>query len=140
MILYAESSAVAAWLLLEERAPAIRATLSGAEAVLASDLTLLESDRALRRAVELGRISEAEAMTRRGALSRAAAGWSWMRLAPAILERARAAFPLEPVRSLDALHLASALAALAAVRRLTMLSIDERVRRNAKALGLAVAP
>jgi len=44
------------------------------------------------------------------------------------------------VRSLDALHLASALLALAAVRRLTMLSIDERVRRNAKALGLAVAP
>jgi cyclic pyranopterin phosphate synthase len=97
MILYAESSAVAAWLLLEERAPAIRAALSGAEAVLASDLTYLESDRALRRAVEFGRITEAEAMARRGAFSRAAAGWSWMRLAPEILERARAAFPLEPV-------------------------------------------
>jgi uncharacterized protein with PIN domain len=42
--LYAESSAVLAWLLDEPTAPSIRAALAGAEMVLASDLTLLECD------------------------------------------------------------------------------------------------
>lgn len=140
MILYAESSAVAAWLLLEDSAPVVREALAGAEAVIASDLTHLESDRALRRAVELKRLTEAEAMVRRGILGRTAAGWSWMRLSPDVMARARATFPLEPVRTLDAIHLASALAALPALRRLAMLSIDDRIRRNAAALGLTVVP
>jgi predicted nucleic acid-binding protein len=140
VILYAESSAVAAWLLLEKPAPAIRDALVKAEAVVASDLTHLETDRAIRRSVELKRLTEAEAMRRRGLLSRAAGGWSWMRISPEVMERARAAFPLEPVRTLDAIHLATALAAAGALGRVVMLSLDDRIRRNATALGLAVVP
>ncbi len=63
-----------------------------------------------------------------------------MRISPDVMARARATFPLEPVRTLDAIHLASALAALPALRRLAMLSIDDRIRRNAEALGLTVVP
>jgi len=54
--LYAESSAVLAWLLGEDAAPRVRELLSKAEFVLASDLTLLECDRVLIRAVALGEV------------------------------------------------------------------------------------
>jgi hypothetical protein len=40
-----------------------------------------------------------------------------------IVERARRAFPVEPVRTLDALHLATALVLLEAVADLEMLSL-----------------
>ena len=55
---YAESSAVLAWLLGEDAAPHVREVLSRAELVVASDLTLLECDRVLIRAVALGEIEE----------------------------------------------------------------------------------
>jgi uncharacterized protein with PIN domain len=49
--LYAESSAVLAWLLDEPTAPAVRRLLGEAEVIVASDLTLIECDRVLLRAV-----------------------------------------------------------------------------------------
>ena len=50
----------------------------------------------------------------------------------------RGPFPGEPIRTLDALHLASALVARAAVADLAFLSQDEKVRASARALGLRV--
>lgn len=44
--------------------------------------------------------------------------------------------PVEPVRAMDALHLASALHAVGAEADLRMLSLDERINRNAEALGI----
>ena len=64
MNLYAESSAVLAWLLGEEDGNRVREFLSGAELVTASDLTLIECDRVLLRAVVLGEIDEATASDR----------------------------------------------------------------------------
>jgi len=57
-----------------------------------------------------------------------------------VLSRARQAFPVEPVRTLDALHLASVLAWDQAIDRLTVVSCDDRVRSNALALGFDVVP
>ena len=59
MRIYAESSAVLAWLLGEDAAPRVRELLSKAELVIASDLTLLECDRVLIRAVAFGEVDEA---------------------------------------------------------------------------------
>lgn len=56
------------------------------------------------------------------------------------MQRARADFPLEPVRTLDALHVSTALAFYEAFGELTMLSFDERVRANAAALGMLLNP
>jgi hypothetical protein len=70
----------------------------------------------------------------------AAGHWSVMRIGREIVERARTPFPGEPVRTLDALHLASALVARAAVEDLAILSLDERVRGTGRALGLQVVP
>ncbi len=47
MNLYAESSAVLAWLLDEPTAPGVRRLLGEAEVIVASDLTLIECDRVL---------------------------------------------------------------------------------------------
>lgn len=49
MTLYAETSAVVAWLLDEERTGLAGSELVAADAVHASDLTLVECDRTLRR-------------------------------------------------------------------------------------------
>lgn len=140
MNLYAESSAVLAWLLGEEAAPRVRRALAGADIVVASDLTLVECDRVLIRAVALGDITEAVAADRRALLNTAAAHWDVLRIGPAIVERARQPFPGEPIRTLDALHLASALAARSAVAGVELLSLDDRIRAIAGRLGFRLQP
>lgn len=140
MTLYAESSAVLAWLLGEPEAPEVREQLGSAALVVASDLTLVECDRVLIRAAVLGDLAEAEAASRRAELNRAAAHWTVLRLGADVIDRARQRFPEEPVRTLDALHLAAALFARAAVPDLVVQSLDDRVRANARALGFECLP
>jgi predicted nucleic acid-binding protein len=138
--LYAESSAVLAWLLDEPTAPSVRRLLGEAELIIASDLTLIECDRVLLRALALKELTEAEAADRRAHLIAAAAHWQVLRIAGEIVDRARQPFPGDPVRPLDAIHLASLLVARSAIAGLRMLALDERVRRAAKGLGVAVEP
>lgn len=140
MIRYVESSAALAWLLSEPPSGEVRAQLAGAERLVASELTLLECERTLLRAVTGGRVAEAAAASLRATLARAAATWSLLVIDREVLARAARPFPHEPVRMLDALHLASALRARAFLPELELLSLDERVRSNARALGFVVAP
>ena len=57
-------------------------------------------------------------------------------MTPAVLQRASEPFPVEPVRSLDAIHLATLAIAGAGI---TVLSNDYRVNHNAHALGYTLA-
>lgn len=138
--LYLESSAALAWLLDEAAAPPVEALLTAAELVTASELTLLEVERVLVRALADGRLTADEAGRSRALLHRASEYWVLQALGRPVVERAGQPFPIEPIRTLDALHLASALQASAVVPGLTMLSLDRRVRENASALGLRVLP
>jgi predicted nucleic acid-binding protein len=138
--IYAESSAVLAWLLGEDAALRVRDVLSKAELVIASDLTLLECDRVLIRAVALGEIDEAAAADRRAHLNLAATHWHVLRVSADIVDRARQPFPAEPIRTLDAIHLASALAARSGVAGVELLSLDDRVRRVGAQLGFHLQP
>jgi predicted nucleic acid-binding protein len=138
--LYAETSAVLAWLLGEARGDEVRRELAAAEGVVSSDLTLVESDRVLIRAVALGETREAQAARRRAVLARAAARWTLLRFDAATIDRARRPFPVEPIRTLDAFHLAFALRASAAIPGLSILSLDAKVRDCAVALGFDVQP
>ena len=140
MKIYAESSAVLAWLLGEDAASSVREVLSKAELVIASDLTVLECDRVLIRAVALGEIEEAVAADRRAHLNAAAAHWHLLRLSADIVDRARQPFPAEPIRTLDAIHLASALAGRSGVAGVELLSLDDRVRRAGEQLGFRLQP
>jgi predicted nucleic acid-binding protein len=138
--LYAESSAVLAWLLDEAAGLQVRQSLASADLVVASDLTVIECDRTLLRAAALGEVTEADAADRRAHLVTAVSQWHVLRLAPEIAERARQPFPGEPIRTLDAIHLASLLVARSAVAGLELLSLDERIRRAAERLGVRVRP
>ena len=140
MNLYAESSAVLAWLFDEPTAPAMRRLLGQAEVIVASDLTLIECDRVLLRAVALKELTEAEAADRRAHLIAAAGHWQDLRIAAEIVDRARQPFSGDPIPTLDAIHLASLLVARSAVVGLRLLSLDERVRQAAKGLGVDVEP
>lgn len=140
MNVYAESSAVLAWLLGEQSGDAVRDVLHRAELVMASDLTLVECDRVLIRAVATGEIDEAAAADRRAHLNAAASHWHVWRVSTDIVDRARHPFPNEPIRTLDAIHLALALAVRAAVPGLELLSLDDRIRRAGKQLGFHLRP
>jgi len=108
--------------------------------MVASDLTLVECERILLRAVAQGPLTEVDAVDRRAHLTAAARHWHVLRLGEEVTERARRPFPAEPIRTLDALHLASALVARSAVPGLAFLSLDERLRTSARGLGFAVRP
>lgn len=140
MRLYAESSAVLAWLFGETEGEGIRPLLAGAEQVFTSVLTLVEVDRVLIRAQMVEGLREGYVADRRRAMARAARHWQMLHLHEEILERARRPFPGEPIRTLDALHLASALVARAAVSDLSILSLDAMIRRTGADLGFEVLP
>ena len=140
MTLYAESSAVLAWLMDEPAGRSVRERLARAEIVIASDLTLIECDRVLIRAAILGDLTEADAADRRAHLTRAAASWHVLRVSAEIVERARQPFLGEPIRTLDAIHLAAALVARSASHGLEMLSLDDQIRAAATKLGFSVLP
>lgn len=140
MNLYAESSSVLAWLLDEAQSGTVRRLLATAAAVVASDLTLVECDRVLLRAAALGELTEAGAADRRAYLTAAAAHWHVLRIGPEIVERARQPFPGDPIRTLDAIHLSSALVARSMIPGLELLSLDDRIRKTARRLGLRLRP
>jgi len=94
----------------------------------------------LIRAVTAGRVSEAHAADRRARLNNAAQGWAMLRLEAEVVDRARRPFPCEPVRTLDAVHLASALQARELVPGTALLSLDDRIRAAGRALGFQVLP
>jgi uncharacterized protein len=118
----------------------VRESLASADMVLASSLTVVECDRVLVRAVATNVLTEAAAADRRAMLARSAGHWVTFELDPEVLGRVRRPFPEEPIRTLDAIHLATALLAKSLVPDLALLSLDERVRRSATQLGLTVLP
>ncbi|MES2178968.1 MAG: type II toxin-antitoxin system VapC family toxin [Gemmatimonadota bacterium] len=139
MIVYAESGAVLAWLLGEPSQEQTLDILRRAERVVASTLTGLECARGLARAKAANRISETDELAALRLLDVAESTWDLLDLAGRVIEDARGAFPVEPVRSLDAIHLATALMFQEAFGPVVMLSFDDRIRANATALGLSVA-
>ena len=140
MNIYAESSAVLAWLLAEDPSRPVGEVLDGAALVVASDLTVLECERILVRALALGELDEGATADRRAQLSMAAAHWHRLRITSDIVDRAARPFPSEPIRTLDAIHLASALTARTSVPGLELLSLDRRIRRAGRLLGFRLQP
>jgi predicted nucleic acid-binding protein len=140
MNVYAESSAVLAWLFEEANASSVESALDQADLIVASDLTLAECARSLIRSHAIGSLSELEMSRRWAALEASSIHWTLLRIDGEVLERARRRFPVEPVRTLDALHLASAIAARSVISDLALLSLDQRIRDNGTALGFNVLP
>ena len=140
MTLYAETSAVLAWLFGETRGPVALAALRKSDRVFASELTFIESHRAIHAAVATGRLGRAHGDEAREQLESETVSWIVHDFSTEITRRARRGFPREPVRALDALHLATAIEIRAFRPGLSLLSYDRRVRENAALLGFEVVP
>jgi len=136
VIIYAESSAILAWLVGEPAGDRVRKALAGAETVVSSAVTAVECARGLSRARAGKRLTAAGELAALRLLDVAESSWNVHLITDEVLRRARARFPVEPVRTLDAIHLATAALFRDALGPITMLSWDERVRSNAEALGL----
>ena len=138
--LYAESSAVLRWLLGASDGDRVERALATAAAVVSSELTSTEVGRALQRLVATEQIDAEAGEIVWTSYSVASQHWHMYRVDDAVLVRARQAFPREPLRTLDAIHVATALRHAVEVGAPAMLSLDRQIRANAQALGLPVLP
>lgn len=105
-----------------------------------SALTLAEARRAIRRARFLGELDAAGVQSAR---RRVAEFEAWAEIIPmgdSVLRATGEEFPVEPVRTLDAIHLATVQLLAETLPELDLVSTDARVRENASALGINVLP
>lgn len=105
-----------------------------------SALTFAEAARAILRAQREGRLDAPGVREARKRVARFGRSCGIVPLGDVVLERAGQEFPVEPVRTLDAVHLATVLALSDAAVDLDVASCDRRVRANAEALGFATLP
>jgi predicted nucleic acid-binding protein len=84
-------------------------TIDEAEVVVSSVLTLVEAERALVRVEAMNILNGGDAERVRGLLSRSRQGWTLMEISADARSRACRFLPIEPLRTLDAVHLATAL-------------------------------
>jgi predicted nucleic acid-binding protein len=133
---YIESSALVAALL--ERDMAARASIRTLGRRVTSALTLAETARAIHRARATGRLSEVDERAATRGLQVFARRCDIVGVTDAVLARVGRPFPVEPVRTLDAVHLATAEELAEPPALVTIVTRDARVRDNARALGYAV--
>ena len=137
--IYFETSAVLAWLLGKPNAPEVKSYIDRAQTVVTSSLTLLEAERALIRGEVQGVLTAGDAEKLRGLFARAKSGWILMEISEDVQARASRFFPAEPIRTLDAIHLATSLLFTRVFPSLALLSYDQRILRNAISLGMRAA-
>ena len=139
-MLYIDSSAALSWLLDEPEAAAADAALNDADRIATSALTLLECSRGLTRARTVGRITRERELSLQHTLNVAALNWDVLDITDDVLANARTEFPMEPVRSQDAIQLATAVQLQRELGDISMLCFDKRLSANALALGITVLP
>ena len=133
---YIESSALVA-ALLERDADALRSVRSRGRKVT-SALTIAEAARAILRARAGGRLTADQERAAVRALRRFERRCFLVAVTDAVLTRLGRPFPLEPIRTLDALHLATTEWIGEPPPLVTIVTRDIRVRKNAEALGYRV--
>jgi predicted nucleic acid-binding protein len=136
---YLDTSVVLSWLL--EGSNVIQ-PLEGSRSVASSRLLWTEVARGLHRALQTERLSAVAATAARHRFARLATGITSIRLTESVLRRAEGPYPVV-VRTLDALHLASAELWLGAElpagdpARMSVWSLDTRMNQCAALLGFA---
>lgn len=134
---YIESSALLAALF--EGDPVARKAIRAPGRRVTSALTLAEANRAVIRARTTGRLStKAEREAIRG-LQTFARRCEIIAVSEEVLIRAGRPFPVEPIRTLDAIHIATAELLGEPPPLVTFITRDKRVADNARALGYALA-
>ncbi len=132
-IRYIESSALLS-AIIERDPEAIRAIRRRGHRVT-SALTIAESHRAIVRAVRTNRLDAKQTRAATRALRTFAARCDLVAITDEVLARAGRPFPVEPVRTLDAIHLATAEALGEPAALVTIVTRDSGLSENAVALG-----
>ena len=135
-IVYLETSVVLNWLFGESGAGDVVDRMNKADVLLSSELTRIETVRAVRRASRDGLITESERDELIRLFEEQMAAWFRMNMDESVIDRATQEFPVEPVRSLDAIHLATALEFKALYPDLKLLTSDKRIAENCRKLGM----
>jgi predicted nucleic acid-binding protein len=135
-IRYIESSALVA-ALLEQDADALQSLRARAR-LITSALTLAEAARAILRARAGQRLTADAERAAVRALRRFERRCYLVAVTDDVLARVRRPFPVEPVRTLDAVHLATIESLGEPPPLMSVVTRDQRVRDNAGALGYSV--
>jgi predicted nucleic acid-binding protein len=135
-IRYIESSALVA-ALLEHDAEALK-SLRARTRQITSALTLAEAARAIVRARVGERLTPDAERAAVRALRRFERRCYVVAVTDDVLARVRRPFPAEPVRTLDAVHIATVESLGEPPQLMSIVTRDHRVRENAKALGYSV--
>ena len=133
---YIESSALVA-ALLERDADALKSVRTRGRKVT-SALTIAEAARAILRARAAGRLTADQERAAVRALRQFERRCFLVAVTDPILARVRRPFPVEPVRTLDAVHLATTELLGEPPPLITVVTRDIRVGDNARSLGYAV--
>jgi predicted nucleic acid-binding protein len=115
------------------------AALRAGDRLVTSGLTFAESARAVVRARVTGRLTPEQERAALRALRTFERRCDVIAVSDAVLQRAGRPFPVEPIRTLDAIHLATAELLGEPPQLVNILTRDVRVRDNAKALGYTLA-
>ena len=129
--LYLDSSAILRPVLESGLTPALEAHLAGAEIIVTSRLSLVETARAFLRVRRLGERPEAviaDAERSVGSLWRRCEIWE---LSREVCDLAEAVAPKASLRSLDALHLATFILARRELGDLELLTMDRDLEKAA---------
>jgi len=134
---YVETSALLRVLLDGDEG--LQPEISG-EGLVTSALTFLEAARAIVRARRERRLDARSAREAERQLAAFERACDTVAMDDEVLRRAREELPVEPVRSLDAIHLASVRVLDDELGGVEVVSCDDRVRQNAAALGFVLVP
>lgn len=133
---YIETSALLTALL--EHDPAAMRAIRARGRRVTSALTMAEANRAVVRARVSGRLTPAQERDSVRALQTFERRCIIVTVSDWVLSRAGHPFPIEPVRTLDAIHLATAELLGQPPQLVTIVTRDIRVGENARALGYTV--
>ena len=133
---YIETSALVAALLDEDATT--KQAVRGEGKRIASALTFVESARALIQARVAGRISPGDERALLRRLRRFEHRCEIVAISDTILARAARPFAVEPLRTLDAIHLATLDESGETPQLVTIVTRDRRIRENAIAMGYVV--
>jgi PIN domain. len=134
--LYLETSAAFDLFFEKNEFQKIFTLIENQERVVTSILTFWEIRRILSRWSVGKKITESQKFKIFGNTERISKRWEVMEVSPRIQSRIGEKFPIEPVRTLDAIHLASALEFTQSFPELKILSFDRRILDNLEPLGL----
>jgi predicted nucleic acid-binding protein len=126
--LYLDTSAVLRAILESGTSPDVEGRIADAPALVTSRLSLVEGSRAVHRLRLLGRVSEAKLADAEQQISALWARCELWELTREVCETARHVAPGKPLRTLDALHLATFVLARQKITGLELMTVDDRLQ------------